>query len=477
MKIVQLIFVILFFLFLTGAGLVWQYQYTLKFDDVSNGILTVNGDEVVPKFSKDIKDYHSTSLSALTPNLMQFGNTTKKFNVKDINPQSPVIPFKIGNETYHLHVWSDNLSEFDTKGAKNVEDGHYFITSEWWDQNHTFPAYIVNKYGQILYYKYAIDKENNLKSTSDFKYTILSDGTILYSLIENETLFVMDKNFQPLFRTKLLKNSTHWELGLDGHHHVILGKDHFIIFATMLKEVLDAKNNKPIFLAVPIIQEIKDNKIIFEWNGLDYPELYENYSQCKTWPNGTFDYAHLNAIIIDTSDNNLILSFRGINTLLKIDRKDGHIIWQLSGYNDNFNLTKEQKFYGQHFPYIDKDGYLTVFDNFSNMMGEKNFIQENSSIKKFKLDPVNKKIVEYKKIPLIFWSYAMGSALPVKQGRYLVSAGSSNISNLCALEISENGNEVWRLTFKDPNQKRVCYYVYKRPFAYRDHFRREIQSE
>lgn len=462
MKILQLIFIILFFLFLTITGLFWQYQYTLKFDDVSNGILTVNGDEVIPQFSKDIKDYHSISLSAMTPNLMKFGNTTKKFNVKEINSQSPIIPFKIGNETYHLHVWSANLSEFKTKGAENVEDGHYFITSEWWDQNHTFPAYIVNKYGQILYYRYAIDEKKNLKGTSDFKYTILSDGTTLYSLIENDTLLVMDQNFQPFFRTRLLQNSNHEELKLDGHHHIILGKDHFIIFATIIKEAFDSKQNKPIFLAVPIIQEIKDNKIIFEWDGLDYPELYENYSQCKKWPNGTFDYAHLNAIIIDPSDHNLILSFRGINTLLKIDRKDGHIIWRLSGHNDNFNLTKEQKFYGQHFPYIDKNGYLTIFDNFSNMMDEKNFIQENSSIKKFKLDPVNNKIVEYKKIPLIFWSYAMGSAMPVGHRRYLVSAGSANIFNLCALEISDNGNEVWRLKFKNPTSKHICYYVYKR---------------
>ena len=112
----------------------WYSRYfLLKFPDDCSAVLSVNGDEVYPKFSKNIKNYYPRSLSAISSNFMTFGRVTKKFEIAEITPQTPPIDFKIGDETYYLHVWQHNLTEFKATGAENVRDGYYFLTHKWWD--------------------------------------------------------------------------------------------------------------------------------------------------------------------------------------------------------------------------------------------------------------------------------------------------------------------------------------------------------
>ena len=81
------------------------------------------------------------------------------------------------------------------------------------------------------------------------------------------------------------------------------------------------------------------------------------------------DYVHVNSVAVDPKDNNLIVSMRNQYAVYKIDRETGAIIWILGGKADQFGITEDQQFIGQHYAqYENKDIYendsvVTVYHN------------------------------------------------------------------------------------------------------------------
>lgn len=78
----------------------------------------------------------------------------------------------------------------------------------------------------------------------------------------------------------------------------------------------------------------------FKWQMLDHIKLNEsNFERgdidkhcTKKW-----DFLHANAVD-KCSDGNLILSTRNTDTIFKINRTDGSIIWRLGGYTSDFEM-------------------------------------------------------------------------------------------------------------------------------------------
>jgi hypothetical protein len=83
----------------------------------------------------------------------------------------------------------------------------------------------------------------------------------------------------------------------------------------------------------------------------------------------SFDYAHVNAMTIDPTDNNLLASLRTTSEIVKIDRRTGQIIWHLGGKQNMFNFIGEHPenapYYtvGQHDVHRLANGNLIYFDN------------------------------------------------------------------------------------------------------------------
>lgn len=80
-----------------------------------------------------------------------------------------------------------------------------------------------------------------------------------------------------------------------------------------------------------------------------------------------FDYCHGNAIEEDV-DGNLLLSHRHLNSIHKIDRQTGDIIWRLGGELSDFTFVNDGGFSGQHDMRRLANGELSLFDN-GNMSG------------------------------------------------------------------------------------------------------------
>jgi hypothetical protein len=145
-----------------------------------------------------------------------------------------------------------------------------------------------------------------------------------------------------------------------------------------------------------VIQEIKDDKIVFHWESVDHSEFYNyscfhkefsNYGENQPVYN---DYCHLNALAIDPKDNNFIVSFRHTG-IAKIERKTGNVLWLFGrgGRIDFDGMTNEQSGYLQHDIRILDDGSITIFDN-------SGCSTDNSRVCRYWLDEENMKLAKFK---------------------------------------------------------------------------------
>ncbi len=214
---------------------------------------------------------------------------------------------------------------------------------------------------------------------------------------------------------------------LDLHDFIMLSEDHYISMAVCKKNV----NNIPVCLlpapgvkvATAIMQEVKDGKVIWQWDATHHPEFYLNSDLGNSFYDSTAtqDYIHINSMIFDPADSNLIVSFRHQNQVVKINRHSGDIIWRLGGKSSDFPLTKEQLFLRQHnIVLTDNNQTLMIFDN-----GEK-FARPSSRVIEFKLDEKSKTVVSFKayNIPEPF-SESLGSVQKIGDD-YLICGGTAN---------------------------------------------------
>lgn len=100
------------------------------------------------------------------------------------------------------------------------------------------------------------------------------------------------------------------------------------------------------------VQSWNSNNFIHPTETLDYWGYNAN----------NFDYCHGNAIEEDT-DGNLILSYRHLNSIHKIDRQTGAVIWRLGGELSDFTFIGDNGFSGQHDMRRLPNGDLSLFDN------------------------------------------------------------------------------------------------------------------
>jgi hypothetical protein len=98
--------------------------------------------------------------------------------------------------------------------------------------------------------------------------------------------------------------------------------------------------------------DLSAEEIIWEWAICDYwtPRLdYNNWS-------------HLNTIEPFPGERAVLISSRDQDTLHKVDRDTGELVWTL-GRRGDFAMNEEDYFARQHAPEIEPDGTILLFDN------------------------------------------------------------------------------------------------------------------
>lgn len=263
-------------------------------------------------------------------------------------------------------------------------------------------------------------------------------GNIRYTYLEEDTALgiqavgyipgsaiVLDSSLKQIRRFRLLPHPDHNPLidALDGHEFILINDDHYIAEAYYEKVVTNIPDSlHPVAgckVVTPIIQEVENGKIIWEWDGSIYPEFYGTSVEGNKFTDNTVahDYIHLNSMYIDPTDNNLICSFRNLDQIVKLNRKTGDVIWRLGGKNSDFPLTPAQKFVRQHHATLaDNNQTVLLYDNGDYV------IRPSSRVLEFKLDQSNKKINSFKGLNLPFFGAFRGS-IQKTDSSYFIGSG------------------------------------------------------
>lgn len=105
-----------------------------------------------------------------------------------------------------------------------------------------------------------------------------------------------------------------------------------------------------------------DGELLFEWSPFDHFEITDLDAGSRT--GDAVNWTHGNALDLDT-DGNLLVSFRSLNEITKIDVETGALVWRMGGIRNQFVFvdTPTPPFSRQHGVRVTGAGRLLLLDN------------------------------------------------------------------------------------------------------------------
>ena len=294
----------------------------------------------------------------------------------------------------------------------------------------------------------------------DFQQHLLPGGAVYYSYSGIDAVdplkvqtHLLGQTFEDLGTLALLPYGHHAAHPCDPHDFVLLGDQHYLLMA-YVDEVVDLSGLNPKWGATThvdaaVVQELDHGQVVFEWDSTDHPSLFFDSVESNGFTGAAlFDYLHMNSVQVDPKDQNLILSMRHTDSVIKVDRHTGAILWNLGGRSDEFGLAAAQRFSHQHHARLQADGALLLFDNGNNL--------HQSRVISFALDEPRRQVtgfsVIYERPAGQPQTTFMGSASQLSGGRTLIGWGGWEPASVTPPAVTEvvAGEVVWALTFATP---------------------------
>jgi hypothetical protein len=149
----------------------------------------------------------------------------------------------------------------------------------------------------------------------------------------------------------------------------------------------------------------------------------------------------MNALDVD-GDGNLLISCRRMNSVVKIDRKTGAVLWRLGGKRSTFKLAHGVQFKLQHDVDRQADGSISIFDN-----GEAPSYKASRGISlRLDMKTLTAKLRRSNRNPVMEVSRSQGNFQSLPHGHYF--AGWGSLPNFT--EFSRKGKVLLNATL--PNQ-------------------------
>lgn len=369
-------------------------------------------------------------------------------------------------------VIADGLAQINVEGETDLS-GNFFLSFVY-SRN----LIMLDGKGNIVWSKHEEQPTEDANTGFwDFKKHDV-DGTTYYSYHDQNYQFdnydllgyapgervILDKDFNEVKRiTMEASDATEKGQGADGHDFLMIDLDHYILSCYVKENV----KNVPGYpegtnVIYPYLQEVQGGEIVWDWKGIDYPELYDLIATEATPTANDFaneqvdapDIFHFNAMRLD-DDGNLICSFRHLDSILCLDRtkKEDQIKWIFSGKGDEFGLTELQKTSGQHYVTVDGNTFM-VFDN--------NNRDQQTEIRTYVLDVENKKTELIKSLGFSNkFSQACGSVQKIDEHLYVIGWGWATTDSECMTVLdTSTGEELMSVTLGDPQNitYRCAYY-------------------
>ena len=191
-----------------------------------------------------------------------------------------------------------------------------------------------------------------------------------------------------------------------------------------------------------IHMDVEEN-ILREWHGLDHIPVYAanqiNYQQV--------DYLHWNAFDFD-SLGGLLMSFRNISTIVRLNPTDWSIDWKLGAYGNDFQIEDPDwgSFLKQHDVNDLGGNRILLFDNNISFGDQPGY----SRVVEYEVDTVEmtaNRVWSYSH-PEEIYSPAQGSVERLENGNTLIAWGNANASQgvgTLITEINEQEEIVWEI--------------------------------
>jgi hypothetical protein len=176
-----------------------------------------------------------------------------------------------------------------------------------------------------------------------------------------------------------------------------------------------------------------EGRLLFQWTPFDHFDIADLDPSLRSMPN--VNWTHGNAITLDT-DGNIVVSFRNLSEVTKIDTRTGNVLWRLGGARNQFALSPatSQPFFRQHGVRVGA-GEVFLLDN----LGE----GTTSRVERYSLSPAARTAslvrIASPVHPLV--GSLGGSVQRLPGDRLLVSYGNG----AHVVEYDANGSVVWRI--------------------------------
>ena len=230
-------------------------------------------------------------------------------------------------------------------------DGHLIKQKTTPPRSSNFQRWVIN--GLVRYTWFVADR--SLNSPTNGGYVVIAD-----------------EELRELNRVGMLAHAGFQDVsqGMDSHDFLLLGENHYIALAYFRRTVSNvpasAGTGGAGFVDVNVLQEVKNGQVVWQWESNDYPEFYTTSIEGNSYSNMSKaqDYMHINAMVVDEADGNLLVSMRNCDQVIKVSRTTGDVMWRLGGVNSDFPMTPDMLFLRQHHLTFADDGHtLLLLDN------------------------------------------------------------------------------------------------------------------
>jgi arylsulfate sulfotransferase len=433
--------------------------------------LSISTGSLVPAFSPDVTDYTVTSLNALHPiDVTASADPALTFDVNGhagtsgapvsftLQPRQDVtVTVRSAADESHAYVIHYLPADLPT----------YSVAAEAGATPGTEPLLLspdlkylltVGRDGAPLYYRtvpgsaIADFQQHDVAGAIRYSFAVSDPSLPITPGVTLGTVRIMDDDFHDLGDVMLLPHGAHGALRAELHDFVLLG-DHHYVAQTYVERTVDLSgingtwsNQAPVYAAV--VQEVDNGVVKMEWDASDYPSLYTDSVDGNAFTSAArSDYLHLNSVLVDPADDNIVVSLRHTDSIVKIDHVTGNTLWTLGGASDEFGIQADQRFSHQHHVRKLEDGRYTVFDNGNNAHATR--------VLAFTLDEAAKTITDF---DVVYDrpserpdSGFMGSAVFMGDERWIIGWGGF-VSTASIPSVTEivDGAPAWSLAFTKP---------------------------
>lgn len=332
-------------------------------------------------------------------------------------------------------------------------EGYYFLTTLNFQGNNQQSQMLILDGAAQVAFRRTVASASSFRPWPDGR---MSYATVGQHLLLDGSFAVIDTvtcvNDVPtdLHDIRLLPNGHYLMLGIESRTMDLSGVELF--------PPGDAPGSSNAVVRSGVIQELDANEqLVWEWHLADHIDFMEVDPARLNNPNNV-DWSHSNALELD-ADGNILLSNRHFNSIIKVNRNNGEIMWSLGGASNDFGFGGDPGFWGQHDIRRLPNGHITLFDNGLADTHPCRAVE-------YALDEtaMTATAVWSGSYGGAAWSRAMGSVQRLDNGNTVVGWGAITPDNATFSILRPDGSRLGDLRFADTLATYRAYYFEELPF-------------